>query len=310
MPGIDRTTVYRGSGQAIYAGQTFWSKDAIEIKLVQQRFPIPTASFGDVTERFKNRKYEITFTPSGAFTNEQAAILWALAGINVGNSILGASDVPLVVHGRDGVKHTFHNAIVTKPPQILYGVDKTLMGPVTFTAILAKSTDPTNAAAYMTTASAAYPGDAGFVIADHFTKAPSAAWGVSSPWAAILTESGWTIDVNAEVKEESADGLGTYDLVLSGIKVSAKAAIIGPTVAQVVTKLKSDQAFGTDLTGDDLVISAGAGAPLVTISNAALVDSAARWANNVNRIGETEWIATRSFTAGTPDPLITIVDGA
>ena len=308
MAGIDRTTVYRGSGQVIYGGQTFWSKGDITMKLIQERFPIPTSSFGDVAERFKNRKYEVTFEPSGAFTDEQAAILFALAAKNVGASILGASDVPLVIHGRDGIKHTLHNAIVTKPPNILYAVDKTLLGSVTFTAVIAKSKDPTAADAYITTASASYPGDTGFAVANHYTSPPTAAWGASSPWAAILTEAGWNIAIDTSVEEKMVDGMGTYDLVLSNLKVSAKAAIVGPTVAQVITALNGDQAFGTDLSGDDLVIQSVTGAPLVTVSNAALVDSEGRWSNQNGRIGETTWIATRSITTGTPDPLITVAE--
>lgn len=308
MPGIDRTTVYRGSGQVIFGGQTFWSKGNITMKLVQSSFPIPTSAFGDADERPKNRKYEVTFEPSGAFTDEQAAILFALAGVSVGSSIFGASDAALVIHGRDGIKHTLHNAIVTKPPNISYSAGKTLLGSVTFTGVLAKSKDPTAADAYITTASAAYPGDAGFSVANHFTSPPTAAWGASSPWNAILSESGWEISFEADTQEKEADGLGTYDLVLANFKVTAKAAIVGPTVAQVLTALKGNQAFGTSLSGDDLVIQSIVGAPLITISNAALIDSECRWGSQDGRIGETTWKATRSITGGVADPLVTVVE--
>jgi hypothetical protein len=83
-------------------------------------------------------------------------------------------------------------------------------------------------------------------------------------------------------------------------------------VANVLDALKSDQAFGTSLaSADDLVISSGiVGAPVITITKAALVESECRWGAANERIGTTEWVATRNITAGVADPLFAVAEFA
>lgn len=307
MPGIDRTTILTGPALVTYGGQSFWSKGDVTVKPVFKRFGIETAHFGKVDERFSDRKYQISFEPSGRFTNALAAVLWAVAGKTLGASILGSSDSPLVVHGRDGRKLTFHNAGITQAPPIRMAVDKTVVGAVQFTAILAKSTDPTNAAAYYTEAAVSYPGDTGFDVGDIWTAAPEAAWG-SGVWAAFRTTAGWEITFPMTIREDAADGFGTYDLVLQNLEVSAKCEPLGPSVADVFTALKSTQALGTSLaSADDLYITSGiVGSPSIIISKAALVDSECKWGNASKRIGSTEWVATRSIAAGVAAPLFTL----
>ena len=311
MPGIDRTTILTGPALVTYGGQSFWSKGDVVVKPVFKRFAIETAHFGKVDERFSDRKYQISFEPSGRFTNALAAVLWSVAGKTLGASILASTDSPLVISGRDGRRLTFHNPGITQAPPIRLRVDKTAVGAVEFTAILAKSTDPTNAAAYYTEAAVAYPGDTGFAVADIPTASPVAEWG-SAPWDAFRTTQGWEITFPMTIREDAADGLGTYDLVLQNLEVSAKCEPLGPTVANVFTALKSNQALGTSLaSADDLVISAGiTGSPIVTLTKAALVDSECKWGAASKRIGSTEWVATRSIAAGVAAPLFSVTASA
>lgn len=312
MPGIDRTTILTGPALVTYGGQSFWSKGDVVVKPVFKRFSIETAHFSKADERFSDRKYEVTFEPSGAFTPALAAVLWAVAGKTVGSSILAGTDSPLVVWGRDNSKLTIHNAGITKAPPLRMSVDKTLMGSMTITGIIAKNTDPTNAAAYYTLATATYPGDAGFSVAEIYTAPPVANWGASAPWVNFASESGWEIDFNMNIREDAADGIGTYDMILQSLEVTAKCNPVGPSVAQILTALKSDQAFGTSLaSANDLVIGSGiASRPIVTISKAAMVNSEAKFGVASKRIGATEWAATRSITAGVAAPLFSVAASA
>jgi len=307
MPSINRTTVLKGPALVTYGGQSFWSKGDITVTPVFERFPIPTSRFGVVTERHSNRKFTIAFEPSGRFTAALHAVMWAVAAKNPGDSLLGGSDAALVVHGRDGVKITFHNAAITSAPGMRLSANTTITGSMTFTAILKNSTDPTNAAAYYTIASEAYPGDSGFAVADIITTPYLANWG-SSPWADFVTDNGWEIGFDMSIREEKADGIGTYDLVLEELKVTAKAAPVGPTMAQIMTALKTTEALGTDLSGtDDLVIaSTVTGGPSVTISRAAMVESGFQFGSQPKRVAPTTWTATRLITAGVAQPLFAV----
>jgi hypothetical protein len=308
MPSINRTTVLKGPALVTYGGQSFWSKGDITVTPVFERFPISTAHFGEVTERHSNRKFTIAFEPSGRFTSGLAAVMWAVAAKNPGDSLLGGTDAALVVHGRDGVKITFHNAAITGAPSLRLSTGTTISGQMTFTAIVANSTDPTNAAAYYTIASQAYPGDAGFAVADIYTTPYVANWGVSAPWANFVTDAGWEVGFEMNVREEKADGIGTYDLVLENLKVTAKAAPVGPTMAQIMTALKTGEALGTDLSGDDdlVIASTVVGAPEVTISRAAMIESGFAFGSQPKRIGPTTWQATRLITAGVAQPLFSV----
>jgi hypothetical protein len=124
----------------------------------------------------------------------------------------------------------------------------------------------------------------------------------------FVTDAGWEIGFEMNVREEKADGIGTYDLVLENLKVTAKAAPVGPTMAQIMTALKTTEALGTDLSGDDdLVITSSVwGGPEVTISRAAMIESGFAFGNQPKRIGPTTWQATRLIDTGVAQPLFDV----
>lgn len=311
MPSIDRTTIITGPALVTFAGQSFWSKGDIKLSPINKRFQIETSHFGRVDERFSDKRIEVEFEPSGNFTTARAAVLWPYGATAVGASIYGATDRPLVIWKRDGTKYQINNASLTQMPNIRMAVDKTTVGPVKFTGLLAKNVDPTNAAAYYTVSSGTYPGDAGFTVSTIYTQAPSATWG-SSPWAAFYTEAGWEISFSLKLAEQAVDGLGTVDMTLQQIDVSAKAIPVGPTVAQVMTSLQSNAALGASLaSANNLVLAtATSGSPTVTLNKAALVDAEFMYGNTKKQIGVCEWIPTVTITSGTPDPLFTVVQTA
>ncbi|MFQ6355715.1 hypothetical protein, partial [Streptococcus pneumoniae] len=66
------------------------------------------------------------------------------------------SDVPLVIHGKDTNKITFHATALTKSPDLFLGAKKTPYGQAEWTALLATGKLPSEASAFLTVASAAY----------------------------------------------------------------------------------------------------------------------------------------------------------
>lgn len=302
MPLINRTTIIAGPAKIVFGGQSFWSKGDVTMKIVNDRFDIPTSIFGKVDERFSDRKIDVSFEPSGAFTAGVAAVLWPYAATAVGASIFTGSDQALEIFGRDGRKVTLPAAAVTKMPSIRMGVSQTLMGDVTFTGILKNSTDPTAAGAYYTEAAVAYPGDTGFAVADILTKAYASVWGGTAPWSSFLTENGWAIDFNLSLAPQKVDGLGTVDMTFQGLAVSAKAIPVGPTQADVLTKLAGTAGLGASIaTADPLNISATG--VYVRLYRAALADGGMSYGSTKKRLDTCEWVATRGVTASVADPL-------
>lgn len=308
MPGIDRTTILSGPAIVQYGGQSFWSKGDVLVEPVMKTFRPGTAHFGNLDPRPSDRRYEVSFEPAGRFTDALAAVLWPYGAMAIGTSIYGSTDSALVVWARDGTKLTIHNAALTQMPNIRRSIEQTIQASLKFTGIIAKNKATTDADAYYTLATASYPGDAGFSQADIMTLAAPASWGGDSPWDSFYSEGGWEVSFGLQLSEQTADGYGTFDMILQGLDVTVKGVPIGPSVSDILAALKTDQELGTSLASEDdfVIASPVVGGPVVTISKAAMTKSGFVFGAQKKRVGATEWMATRNITAGAADPLFSI----
>ncbi len=306
MPQIVRSSIISGPCLIQFAGQKFWSKGDVSLDFKISQIPIPTASFGEVDQRVEDREVEVVFEPSGAMTAAVALVLWPYASTAVGASLFNVGgDRALEIFGRNGRKITVHAAAITKMPVIRLGVSATAIGSLTFTGLCKDNTDPGAAGAYYTEAAVAYPGDAGFNVADIKTAAASAAWGASSPWNSFLSESGFEISFDLGLARQKVDGIGTMDMTFQSLGVTLKAVPVGPSAADIMSRMLPTSALGTSLaSADNLVVTAGNVA--VSISKPGLVDSGLAFGAAVKRIKATTWRATRTITSGTADPLYTV----
>lgn len=302
MPSINRTTIITGPALVTFGGQSFWSKGDVTLKPTVDKFAVTTAAFGEVDGRIQDKRVEISFEPEGRFTAGLLAVLFPYAALSIGASIYGATDRALVIHSRAGTKITVPNASITTLPGLRFGVGKTITGNITFTGLLKNSTAPEAAGAYWVAAAEAYPGDAGFATSDIKTLAYSSAWGGDAPWTSFLTEAGWEVAFDLSLAPQKVDGLGTVDMTLQELKITATAIPVGPTEAQSLAKMQQDQVMGSSYaTADDLIISATG--VYFSMSNAGLVESDLGWGAQRKRLGTHKWQATRTVTEGVPDPL-------
>lgn len=299
---IDRTTILTGPALVTYGGQSFWSAGDVTLKPVTTRTDINTAAFGKVDSRLQDKKIEVSFEPSGRFTAGLLGVLFPYAAMNIGTSIYGATDSELVVHSRAGTKITLPNAALTQLPNLRLGVGKTINGQVTFTGLLANDTAPETSGAYYVVAPAAYPGDTGFNVADIKTLAYDAAWGTETPWDSFATQEGWDISFNLQLAPQMVDGLGTVDMTLQELSVEATAIPVGPSEAQALAAMQQDQAMGSSTATSDKLIISGAGV-YFSLANAGMTEAELGYGSQRKRLGQCKWMATRSVTAGLPDPL-------
>jgi hypothetical protein len=302
---IDRTTIISGPAKITYGGQSFWSKGDIVERPIYDRFNISNSHWGDVDTRETNREYEISFEPDGRFTNELGAILYPYMSLAMGASIIGDTDRALVVHGRDGKKRTYHNAALTKIPDANFDTGRTLQGSCTFTAIVKNNTDPTNAAAYYTDATEAYPGDSGWDLSNIVTKPPICYWGENAPWNAFKTKNGIVISFALDVYKRKVSGIGTIDMILRGLTVTAKAT---PMVSRqaIADMMRADAQMGSSIDVDHLSLSVGNEFIECSIANVAIVDASFVSGMENERVGEVTWQANRTITDGTANPLFNI----
>lgn len=308
---IDRTTIIQEPGLLVYDSAHIYSKGAITVDFIEETAEIESDAFGAVDERAVDRRIEIKLTPVGEV--EALATLFPHGSLLLGESPFGSTDAAAVIYTASGKSLTIHNAAVTTMPSLTLGHRETVFGEVTLTGLIKKSSDPQTSNSYFTWAAsgASYPGDSGFSPAAIKTLGYMGTWG-SSPWADFLTEAGFRVAFSTSFEGVPVDGHGTVDMRLSALSVEVSATPVGIALADVMTALKyqgsGNQLGATKAGSDDLVIENQIGSTELyfELLKPILKKSQARFGAAVRGVGELVWRATRTITAGSPDPLFYI----
>lgn len=306
MP-IDRSTILRGPAIITYNGATFYSKGDITVELGLETFAVDTAAFGKVDERVTDRITKVRFTPDGQF--EGLGVLWPYGSAAIGSSIFGATDVPLVIQTiADGKAITFNAAALTKMPDLELGATKTMLGEVEFTC-LGTNNEAWTATSNLVSIAANAFADTSFSVAAILTQAYTGAWGGASPWSAITTSDGWKVGFSLGLTSVTTDADGMVDMTLESLEVTASCTPLGITEANLVAALKlqgSGATRGRSLASgsSDLVLT-GTGA-VITLKGAQLKTGPMQFGRGALRVGELNWIATKTFSSGAPLPLFSV----
>lgn len=305
MP-ISRTSILRGPAVVQFNGATFHTAGDIEVDLSLETFDIPTSVHGIVDRRVRERLVRVRFTPAGEW--ESLSILWPYATKNLGDSIFGAVDVPLVIQTRDGKTITFRAAAITSMPDIRLSATNTLIGQVELTCLGTDNMAWTVDESLVAVGANAWA-DVSFSSANVKTQPYSAAWGASAPWDDFASMEGFTVSFDLSVQPVMVDSEGTIDMTFGDLTVRCACRPIGITEANLIA------AAGLQGTGNfrgrslntgaqDLVIS-GTGVT-VTLKGAALRSSGMVFGSTSPRIGGVEFVATRTYSAGVAQPLFTL----
>jgi hypothetical protein len=304
---IDRASIIQGPARIDFDGQSFYYEGTVNLKPTVSRFEINTDQFGKVDERISDKSFVVSFKPSGRFNAALAAVMWKYASYLNGTSIFGATDTPLVIHTFAGRKFTVLNAALTTMPNMSTGVATTLTEDMEFTGLLANNTDPSDAASYYTDAAVPYDGNTDFDTSEIITPVMTSSWGSVLPWSSFNTQEGWNIALDLELSPVLVDGLGTVDMILQGLQVTATSIPVGPTVDDLlIAQGINGTALGSSVqaSAEDLIIS-GTGLH-IEIYNSAIVESEVMHSSEEKALGSSDWIATRTITAGVADPLFYI----
>lgn len=305
MP-IARTSIIRGPAVVQFDSASFFSKGDIELELGLETFDVETSAHGKVDERVVERVTKVRFTPAGEFEN--LGVLWPYGAAVIGSSIFGATDKPLVIQTLAGKQLTFAAAAVTKMPSLILSATKTLLGDVEFTCLGTDNEAWTETDNLVAIASVAYA-DTTFAPASIITQPYAAAWGASSPWDAIKTFDGWTVDFDAGFEPVRTDTDGIIDMTFSALSVGASCQPVGITEQQMIDALKvqgAGNARGRSMqaNSNDLVIT-GTGV-VVTVKKAQFKTGPMSFGPRSPRVGTVQWIATRPFSSGAAGALFTV----
>lgn len=218
-------------------------------------------------------------------------------------------DHPLVIHTFAGTKLTLFNAALVQMPNLTLSTVQTLHGTVAFEAFLSNGAEWSSATARWSIEQTPLS-DTTFDPANILTVPYTGAWGVSAPWSSFDTKEGFQVEFGLMLEPVMTDRLGIVSRRFVSLTVTVTAQPLGMNEQDVLAKLllqNTGSKRGRSLSGDDLVIAgANAGEPEVTIYGAALLEGPQSFGSGTERVGALQWQATRTFTAGSPDPLFAV----
>ena len=287
-----RQSIIRGPGAVTFGGATFHDVDGIPATVDVGSGPVTSSMIGTLDTIKTDQTATISFTPVAAVTDPVLAALFPawLRTPEIGRSVYGATDAPLVVHSLAGTKVTFAAAAVSSCPELRLTPVQTAFGAVEFRAVVGNGLLPDAPGAFYSVESAPY--GLGAPTPDNLTGVHyTGTWGeLSIP----DTVSGWTVRVQPQFEAVTTDSQGTADYTLAGVEVTARCRPFGLTEAQILAALNAGAGRGASLAGaNNLVISGSnaAGALTVTLMNAALTAGPLEWGSARLRDGEIEFRA-------------------
>lgn len=306
---IARATIVRGPAVVKFNSAVFFAKGDISVDHNIDTFDVMTSMHGKVSERASDVDIDVSFDPVGEWEN--LTVLWPYRTSLIGSSIFG-TDKTLVIATLAGQVLTYGAAGVVQMPDINLSTQKTPIGGVKFKCLRQDNTawdDNTNKLLSIASTAFLDADWAQFDVTKIYTQAFAFAWG-SSPWNAIKTVEGATINFDLKIDPVTSDEDGKVDYTLGDVGAMVKLTPIGLTEQNVIDAMKI-QATGAikrggtiDANANDFVAT-GTNVS-ATIHKAALKTSGYRFGATTLRLGELGFVSSRQFTGGKSDPIWTI----
>jgi len=299
---LDRSTIIRGPAIVTYNSVTFYSAGDITANILAETFDVNVDMYGKVDERWSNAPVEISFTPTQW---DSLSVLFPHTTPAIGSSLYGATDKDLVIQTLAGKKLTFRAAAITQMPTITLSTVAPLLGAVTFVAIGTNDEAWTGTSHRLLVETEAFA-DTSFDETKLYTQAYTVAWGAVDPWDDIQSSDGVVINLNMNITDHNVDSEGLVDKTLGGVDASAALTPVGVDESDVVDLLQVQGASagrGVSLNGNSNDLNISATGVYVRIYNAAPKEGPLQFGSVTLRAGQLGFIATRSWTGGTIDPL-------
>lgn len=312
---MNRSDIKKTPGKLVFKASSFLAKlnTAIEAQLVSEMFGVGTDAHGELDQRQKEAYFRINITPDGRLTSGLAAILWPYGNPTIGSGIFTDTDFPAVIHGTDASLETFVAAALETMPPIKFSSVDTLIGQAVLLALRGNNMDWDDANSLVTQAdSGGNAVDAGFAPSGIITQPYLASWGAIDGFADFDTLEGFNVEFQVQFADDVTDRHGLINRRLKSVSARVRCTPIGPTRQQILNAMtlqgagagrgKTRQAGGADLTitGDD-------GTDYFVLKQAILTDQVQRWGSEQLRVGDIAWVSTRSFSAGVPGALFTVL---
>ena len=298
MASFDRTTIVRGPCKITYDGATFYSKGGVTLTVNQSSFDKQSDAYGLIGRGKTDMSVVVEFEPVGEI--EALTVLFPYGATTIGTGIYGATDKPLVIVATDAT-YTVANAAITQMPSIRCTATNTAFGSVQFTGIIDVVGDPGDIASYYSYSAGGSIGTAfnpALVIAGPYT-------GSLDGEAPFYTEAGFDISFDLSLTPIIVDGIGTVNMALANVGVSASFIPVGIDPNSLDIMLSST--IGAELTGIQLeILTESIGGLSLDVQYMQMTDIQRRFSPTENRSGAINLVSNRAFITGAPNALFTV----
>jgi hypothetical protein len=300
-----------GPAIILFNGVSYYFKAGLKGSIKRNRAKIEVDAFGQIAEVARDCVVAFTGIPAGSIRAADLAGQMPYLPSNIGQSIFGTTDKPLVVQTiNDGQAITWQRGAITKyAPILLSATQGTIYrGDMTFSCLMASNFTPASATAWNSIASSAFS-DTTFDPARVRLAQYTAAWGTTPPYNAMISQDGFLLRPEIETENIPVDNYGIIDMALKSVTGTAqfKPANLTEAQCEALVRLQGSaamlpgQAIGYG--GNDLVISSSL--LTATLKMAAPVDYSLMYATGRLRAGELAFGAATTFANGVPNPIFT-----
>jgi hypothetical protein len=315
---MNRCALIRTPSRIAFAGASFFTKDAQEVKINQDTIEIKTDAHGKVDERVIDVMAVATGTPEGRWSAAIIAALWPYSNTTVGTDVYNLvggtdTDTPCEFHCSDSSLVTLIAAAITKMPSLKFSSKESLVGQVEITGVRGNDMAWDDADSLISVA--ATGGD----IADA-TFAPALI--KTQPYTGVLTgvsgfdtgfdtEDGFEFVPEVKLQDGETNNVGKITKHFVEASALVKCKPVGPTIDQIlaaayVQDTGASRGQSLAAVGVELVITGGDGIDYLTIPNAAIKGPGFRFGALTLQNGEIGFVASRTYSAGVQQPLWTL----
>ena len=135
---MDRNLILKGPAVVIRGDHTYFTQDAISVKVNKETYSVPSNILGSAGKRITSKSVTVSFTPQGLLDDAPAYFPWNIG--DIGTSIFGATDTALTIHTLSGRKLTFTASGNLGCKSLHLGTDKAALGEISFLCLGAADT--------------------------------------------------------------------------------------------------------------------------------------------------------------------------
>jgi hypothetical protein len=294
-----------------FQGVSYYFKTGLKGVIKRTLAKINVDAFGQIAEVAKDCVVEFTGTPAGAVRGADLAAQMPYLPSNIGQSIFGATDVPLTIQTiNDGAAITWQRGAISKYAPILLSASRGTIyqGDMTFSCLMASNFNPTAPTAWKTITQSAFR-DTTFDPATIQPAEYTAAWGSVAPYNCMIAQDGFLLSPSIATENISVDNYGIIDMALKSVggEVRFKPANLSEAQLDTLISLQGAAAMLPGAVvgdgGNDLVISSTR--LVATLKMAGAVDYGLLYATGRLRPGEVAFAAATTFSTGVPNPVFT-----